>query len=179
MIKTILLVVAAVIVVGVAGVLIYAATKPDNFRVARTLEIKAPPEKILPRLVDLHRQGEWSPWEKKDPQMKRTYSGAQSGKGAVYEWAGNKDIGSGRMEVLDVTPTRVVYKLDFITPFEAHNMAEFVMVPKGDSTAVTWMIYGPAPYVARIMHTLFDMDKMIGTEFESGLGALKALSEKS
>jgi hypothetical protein len=178
MIKTIALAVVGLIVLAVAGVLIYAATKPDTFRVARTTSIKAPPEKIMPRLVDLRRQGEWSPWEHKDPQMKRTYSGAPSGKGAVYEWAGNKDIGSGRMEVLEVSPTRIVYKLDFLSPFEAHNMAELVLVPQGDSTAVTWMIYGPAPYVARIMHTFFNMDRMIGHEFETGLATLKTLSER-
>lgn len=178
MIKKIALVVVALIVVVVAGILIYAATKPDNFRVARATSIKAPPEKITPRLVDLRRHGEWSPWEHKDPQMKRAYSGAASGKGAVYEWDGNKNIGSGRMEIIDVTPTKIVYKMDFLTPFEAHNIAEIAMEPKGDSTAVTWSIYGPAPYFARVMHTVFNVDKMIGTEFETGLADLKTLSEK-
>jgi hypothetical protein len=177
MVKTIALVVVGLIVLVVAGILIYAATKPDNFRVARTTSIKAAPEKIMPRLVDLHRQGEWSPWEHKDPQMKRTYSGAPSGKGAVYEWAGNKDIGSGRMEILEVAPTRIVYKLDFLSPFEAHNTAELVLVPQGENTAVTWMIYGPAPYFARVMHSVFNVDKMIGNEFETGLANLKKLSE--
>lgn len=177
MFKKIALVVVALIVVAIAGILVYAATKPDSFRVARATSIKAPPEKIVPRLVDLRRHGEWSPWEHKDPQMKRTYSGAPSGKGAVYEWAGNKDIGSGRMEILEVAPTRIVYKLDFLTPFEAHNTAELVLVPQGENTAVTWVIYGPAPYLARIMHTFFNVDRMIGNEFETGLANLKKLSE--
>ena len=178
MIKTIALVVVGLIVVAVAGLLIYAATKPDNFRVARATSIKAPPEKIVPRLVDLRRHGEWSPWEHKDPQMKRVYSGAPSGKGAIYEWDGNKNIGSGRMEIIDVTPTKIVYKMDFLSPFEAHNFAEIAMEPKGDGTAVTWTIYGPAPYFTRVMHSVFNVDKMIGTEFETGLADLKTLSEK-
>ena len=170
---------AALIVVVVAGILIYAATKPDSFSVQRSANIKAPPDKIFALIADLRGWSAWSPYEKKDPDMKRTFSGAASGKGAIYDWTGNKDVGQGRMEIIDVTtPSKVTIKLDFLKPFEAHNTAEFTMVPAGDNTTVTWAMYGPSPYVAKIMGTLFDLDKMIGNDFEAGLAALKTVAEK-
>ncbi|MBN9487153.1 MAG: SRPBCC family protein [Alphaproteobacteria bacterium] len=170
---------AALVVVVVAGILIYAATKPDSFSVQRSANVKAPPDKIFALIADLRGWSAWSPYEKKDPDMKRTFSGAASGKGAIYEWTGNKDVGQGRMEIIDVTtPSKVTIKLDFLKPFEAHNTAEFTMVPAGDNTTVTWAMYGPSPYVAKIMGTLFDLDKMIGNDFEAGLAALKTVAEK-
>ena len=169
----------ALIVVVVAGILIYAATKPDSFSVQRSANIKAPPDKIFALITNLRGWGAWSPYEKKDPNMKRTFSGTASGKGAVYEWTGNKDVGQGRMEIIDATaPSKITIKLDFLKPFEAHNTAEFTMVPSGDNTTVTWAMYGPSPYVAKIMGTLFDLDKMIGNDFEAGLAALKSVAEK-
>ena len=177
MLKT-LAIIAAVVVVVAAAVLIYAATRPDSFRVQRTASIKAPPEEIFAQINDLRAHGAWSPWERKDPGMKRTYTGPQAGKGATYEWEGNKEIGQGRMEIAEaVAPSKVTMKLDFIRPFEAHNIAEFVLQSAGDSTSVTWAIYGPSPYISKVMTMFFDMDKMIGKEFESGLANLKALAE--
>ena len=174
-----LAILAAVIVVVVAGILIYAATKPDSFSVQRSANIKAPPDKIFALIADLRGWSAWSPYEKKDPDMKRTFSGTASGKGAVYEWTGNKDVGQGRMEIIDATaPSKITIKLDFLKPFEAHNTAEFTMVPTGDNTTVTWAMYGPSPYVAKIMGTLFDLDKMIGNDFEAGLASLKSVAEK-
>ena len=173
-------IVAAVIVVAVAGILIYAATKPDTFRVQRSVAIKAPPERIVALIQDLHGWAAWSPYEKKDPGMKRTFSGAQSGKGAIYEWDGDKNVGTGRMEILEAGPGKVVIKLDFMKPFEAHNTAEFMLLPQADSTTnVTWAMYGPSPYVAKIMQTFISMDKMVGTDFEAGLRSLKAVAEKN
>jgi hypothetical protein len=111
--------------------------------------------------------------------MKRTYSGADSGRGAVYAWDGNKNVGSGRMEILDVSvPSKVVIKLDFLKPFEAHNTAEFTMLPQGDATNLTWLMHGPAPLMSRVMQVFMNMDKMIGKDFEAGLANLKMLSEK-
>jgi hypothetical protein len=170
---------ALVIVVLIVAVLIYAATQPDTFRVQRSAGIKAPPEKIFPLINDLHSWDSWSPWEKKDPAMKRTHSGAPSGKGAIYEWDGNKEIGQGRMEITEASPpSKVVMAMHFIKPFEAHNTAEFVLEPQGESTIVTWAIYGPQPYFAKVMHLFFNMDKMIGKEFETGLVNLQAIAEK-
>lgn len=166
------------VVVLIAGFLIYAATKPDSFRVERTASIKAPPEKIYPLLNDFKQQVAWSPWEKKDPGMKRTYSGAERGKGSIYEWDGNSDIGKGRLEITETSPSKVAMKLDFLEPFEAHNMAEFILAPKGETTDVTWAIFGPMPYISKVMTIFCDMDTMIGKEFETGLADLKALAEK-
>ena len=171
--------IAAVIVVIVAGILIYAATRPDTFRVQRTASIKAPPDKIFPLINDLHAWSAWSPYEKKDPAMKRTFSGAPSGKGAVYEWDGDKNVGKGRMEIIDATqPTKVVIKLDFIKPFEGHNTAEFTMEPKGDNTVVTWAMYGPSAFMMKVMGIFMNMDNMIGNDFAVGLANLKAIAEK-
>lgn len=171
---------AVVLVVAVAAVLLYAATKPDSFSVQRALNIKAPPDKIFALINDLHGWGAWSPYEKKDPAMKRTFSGAASGKGAVYEWDGNKNVGKGRMEIIDASPhSKVVIKLDFISPFEGHNTAEFTMDPKGDDTNVTWAMYGPAPFISKVMQVFINLDTMIGKDFEDGLANLKKLAEQA
>ncbi len=175
----IIAILAAVVVVVVAGILIYAATKPDSFTVQRSAAIKAPPEKIFALIEDLRGWSAWSPYEKKDPAMKRSFSGASTGKGAVYEWDGNKNVGKGRMEIVEATaPSTIVIKLDFIKPFEGHNTAKFTLEPRGDITNVTWAMYGPSPYVAKVMSTFFDIDKMIGTDFAAGLASLKSLAEK-
>jgi uncharacterized protein YndB with AHSA1/START domain len=171
-------IIAIVIAVLIAGVLVVAATKPDSFRVQRTASIKAPPEKIFALVNDLNGWRSWSPYEKKDPAMKRTLSGAAAGKGAIYEWDGNKEVGKGRMEITDTTPpSKVLIKLDFLEPFEGHNTAEFSMQGKGDTTDVTWSLYGPSPFITKLMGVFFDMDKMIGRDFEVGLANLKALAE--
>ena len=171
-------IVAVVLVVAVAGLLIYAALKPGDFRVERSIAIKAPPEKVMALVGDLRGWTEWSPYEKKDPGMKRAYAGAPAGKGAAYEWDGNKHVGRGRMEILEAGPSKVVIKLDVLAPFEAHNTAEFTAVPQGDGTAVTWAMYGPSPYMAKVMQTVMNMDRMIGSDFEAGLQSLKTLAER-
>jgi hypothetical protein len=171
--------VIAVLVVAIAAVFAYASTRPDTFRVERTTAIKAPPEKIFPLINDLQSHRLWSPWEKKDPGMKRSYSGPASGKGAAYAWDGNDDIGAGRMEITESSPPwKVVLKLDFIRPFEASNTAEFVLRPNGDITFVTWAMYGPSPLITKVMDLLVGIDSMVGQEFEAGLASLKALAEK-
>jgi uncharacterized protein YndB with AHSA1/START domain len=175
MLKTI----AIVVVVLLAAVLIFASTKPDTFRVQRGATIKAPPEKIFAFLNDFRRWDAWSPWEKKDLAMKRTYSAQTSGKGAEYAWEGNKDVGQGRMEIAESSPpSKIAIKLDFLKPFETHNMVEFTLEPKGDSTNVTWAMQGPAPYISKLMQVFVNMDSMVGKDFETGLGNLKAVAEK-
>ena len=172
-------IIGLVVVLVVAAVLIFAATRPDAFRVERVASIKAPPEKIFALINDLHGWAAWSPYEKKDPAMKRTFSGAANGKGAVYEWDGNKNVGRGRMEITDASaPAKIVIKLDFFEPFEGHNTAEFSMEGKGDATKVTWAMYGPASFISKLMGVFFNMDKLIGTDFEVGLANLKSMAEK-
>jgi uncharacterized protein YndB with AHSA1/START domain len=164
--------------VAVAALLIFAATRPDSFRIERTASIKAPPEKVFAFINDLHRWTAWSPWEKIDPALKRSYGGAESGKGATYAWEGNGKVGSGRMEITDSVPaSKVAIKLDFIKPFEGHNIAEFTLQPGAQGTTVTWAMFGPSPYLSKVMGIVFNMDRMVGGQFEQGLANLKAVSE--
>ena len=109
----------------------------------------------------------------------RFASGAASGKGAVYEWDGNKNVGAGRMEIIEsVAPSKVSIKLDFLKPFEGHNIAEFTIVPSGDGNTVTWAMFGPSPLMMKVMGTFMNMDRMIGDDFAAGLANLKAIAEK-
>ena len=175
----IIAIVAVVLAIAIAIILTLAALKPNTFSVRRAITVKAAPEKIFPLINDFHQWGTWSPYENKDPAMKRSYSGAASGKGAVYAWDGNKNVGSGRMEILDTSlPSKIVIKLDFFTPFEGHNTAEFTMLPQGDATSVTWLMHGPAPFMSKVMQVFMNMDNMIGKDFEIGLANLKRLTEK-
>jgi hypothetical protein len=175
----IIAVIAVVLGLAIAIILILAATKPNTFSVQRATLVGAPAEKIFPLINDFHQWGSWSPYEHKDPAMKRTYGGAASGKGAVYAWDGNKNVGSGRMEILDASaPAKIVIKLDFFTPFEGHNTAEFTMLPQGGATNLTWLMHGPAPFMAKIMHVFMNIDRMVGKDFEIGLANLKRLTEK-
>src|SRR3977135_580199 len=170
---------AVILAIAIAIVLILALTKPDTFRVQRATSIKAPSDKIFPLINDFHQWVTWSPYEKKDPELKRTYSGAESGKGAVYAWDGNNNVGSGRMEILETSaPPKIRIKRDFFKPFEGHNTAEFTMLPQGDATSVTWLMQGPARFMTRVMQVFINLDNMIGKDFEVGLANLKKLTEK-
>ncbi len=167
------------VVVLIAAILVYAATRPDTFRVERSAGIKAPPEKVFALLNDFKRWDSWSPWEKKDPAMRRSWGDATSGKGASYSWEGNKDVGQGRMEITEsVPPSKVSIKLEFVKPFEARNSVDFTLQPKGDTTNVTWALYGPSPYISKLIGIFCSMDSMIGKDFEAGLASLKAVAEK-
>ena len=183
MVKTIAIVVVALLVVSVAGVLLLAFSKSDTFRVQRATSIKAPPDRIFPLIApliaDFHGWSAWSPYEKLDPAMKRMFGGADKGKGAVYEWDSDGKAGKGRMEITDApAPSKVTIKLDFFKPFESHNTAEFKLEPRGDTTELTWAMYGPNLFIGKVMSIFFDMDKMIGKDFETGLANLRALAEQ-
>jgi len=172
-------IVLAAVVLAIAAVLVVAAFKPDTFKVQRRAVIKAPPEKIYPLLSDFQRWGAWSPWEKKDPSMKRSFGGPKEGKGSTYAWDGDKNVGQGRMEIVEATaPSKVALKLDFMKPFEAHNKVQFDLIPKGELTEVVWDMQGPVPYVGKIMHVFINMDRMVGADFEAGLANLKSFAEK-
>ncbi len=167
------------VVILLVGVLVYAASQPDTFQVERSTDINTAPKRIFAQIDDLHKWISWSPWEKIDPNMKRTYSGANSGKGAVYEWDGNDQVGKGRMEIIESSPSsKITIKLDFIKPFEGHNIAEFALKPKAESTYVTWSMYGPNPYIGKVLRLFLNCDSMIGKSFEEGLANLKAVAEK-
>jgi uncharacterized protein YndB with AHSA1/START domain len=175
----IIAIIAVVLAIAIAIILILAVTRPNTFSVQRATTVKAPPERIFPLINDFHQWVNWSPYEHKDPAMKRSYSGPESGRGAVYGWEGNKNVGSGRMEILDTSaPAKIVIKLDFFTPFEGHNTAEFTMLPQGDATNVTWLMHGPASLMSKVMQVFINLDHMIGKDFEAGLANLKRLTEK-
>lgn len=178
MIKALTFIVVGLVVV-VAAILIFAATKPDTFHIERTASIKAAPDKIVPLIEDYRKWTSWSPWENKDPAMKRTYSGAASGKGAMYAWDGNKDIGQGEMVITEASSSHVVIAMHFIKPFDSRSTAEFTLQPKGDSTNVTWAMHGPSPYMSKVIGIFFNMDTMIGKEFDTGLANLKTIAERS
>lgn len=172
-------IIAVVLAVGIVVVLALAATKPDSFRVERSLAVKAPADVIYPLIANFHFWTGWSPYEGRDPAMKRTFGGTDQGKGATYAWDGNNNVGAGRMEILEAnTPSKIRIKLDFERPFEGHNTAEFTFAPQGDATLVTWAMYGPAPFMSKLMQVFMNFDNMIGKDFEAGLASLKKLTEK-
>jgi hypothetical protein len=163
---------AILLAFAIAIVLILAARKPDTFSVKRAATIRAAPEKIFALVSDFHQWGGWSPWEHRDPAMKRSFAGAERGKGAVYAWEGNRNVGAGRMEILEAEgPSRVLIKL------KGHNTAEFTMLPQGGATTISWVMQGPVPFVGKLMHVFMNMDSMIGKDFEAGLANLKKLAE--
>ncbi len=174
MLRLIVIIIAIIII----ALLVYAATRPDTFRIERSIHIKASSEKIVSLINNFHNMQAWSAWEKVDPAMQRAYSGADSGVGAKYAWQGNKEIGAGSMEITESTPTKIVMKLDFTAPFKAHNTVEFTLTPHGDGVTVTHAMFGPSPFISRLMGLVFSMDKMVGSKFEEGLATLKAIAEK-
>jgi hypothetical protein len=172
-------VIGCLVVAGIAVVLILAAMKPDQFRVSRSAAIKAPADKIFPLINDFKAWTAWSPYENKDPEMKRIYGPTTAGKGATYAWDGNSNVGGGNMLITDApAPSKVALDLNMTRPMTAHNKVEFTLTPTGDSTTVTWTMNGNAPYWAKIFHVFFNMDKMVGGDFEAGLAKLKTVAEK-
>ena len=173
MLKTLGLAVLAALIV----LLLYAATRPDQFRVERSLRIEAPPERVFALIEDLKGFNTWNPYVRKDPAMKQRYGDVTRGPGAFYAWE-SKEVGVGSMKITEVqAPTRVTIALDFEQPFTAHNTAEFTLSPDGGATQVTWAMHGPANFMSKLMGVFFDMDRMVGTDFEAGLVNLKTAAE--
>ena len=167
------------VVAVVAVVLAVAAMRPDDFRVQRSASIKASPEKIFPHINDLHAFNAWNPFNKKDPNIRGSYSGAASGAGAAYAFEGNGEVGRGRIEITDSRPaSEVRMSLHMLAPMEGRNVVEFLLKPDGSGTRVSWAIQGPMPYISKVLSLFCDMDAMIGKEFESGLAELKAIAER-
>jgi carbon monoxide dehydrogenase subunit G len=168
-----------VVIVAIVGVLGFAATRPNSFVVTRSAVVAARPEKLEAMVSDFHQWGAWSPWEKIDPDMTRTYDGPVSGVGSSYGWAGDNKAGSGRMQIEKVTPGReVVFALHFLKPIKADNTGRFTFEPQGAATKVTWSMDGKSPYISKLMGLVFNMDQMIGKDFEAGLANMKAVAEK-
>ena len=173
MLKTILL----AVVLLVALVLIYAATRPGSFRLERSTVIAAPPDKVFALISDLRQFNTWNPFAKIDPDQQITYEAVTAGPGAAYRWVSTKS-GAGRMEITEVqAPQRVAIKLDFSKPFEAHNQVEFTIAADGAGSRVTWAMFGPMAYLNKLISVFVSMDKMVGGDFERGLANLKAMAE--
>jgi hypothetical protein len=156
----------------------YGRSRPSTFRVERSAALQAPPEQVYPLINDFHQWSSWSPWERRDPGMRKTHSGADSGRGAIYQWSGNNQVGEGRMEIVEASaPSKVTIKLDFIKPFEGRQTAEFTLAANGTGSTVTWAAYGATNYLSQLMSVFVSMDALIGKDFEAGLANLRALTE--
>jgi hypothetical protein len=178
-----MLVALLVIAVAVAALLAHARTRPDNFRLERSIRIAAPILQVAEQIDDFREWQKWSPWEHIDPSLQRTFSGAEAGVGAVYEWTGTGKAGAGRMEITEMRTgsegALITIRLDFLKPFKASNTAEFLMTPTDAGTDLTWAMFGPSPYISKLMGVFMDMDKLIGKDFEAGLVALKRNAEQA
>jgi len=172
-----------VIVVAITALLAYASTRPDTFRIERSIHIAAPIVQVAAQIDDFHEWSKWSPWEHIDPTMQRKYSGAEAGVGAVYEWEGSGKVGAGRMEIIEMRSGSerglITIKLDFLKPFKASNTAEFLMKPTDGGTDLNWAMFGPSPFMSKLMGLFMDMDKMAGKDFEAGLQSLKENAEQA
>ena len=172
-----ILVAFAVIAVVLVAVV---AAQPSTFRIARSATISAPPERVFAEVNDLHKWEAWSPWLKADPAAKTAYEGAAAGTGAAFRWSGNKDVGEGRMTITESRPSQLVrLKLDFMRPFASTSLAEFTFAPDGDRTLVTWSMTGDKNFMAKAIHLVLDMDKMVGAKFDEGLAQMKAVTENT
>ncbi len=189
MLLKIVAIIGLLLLTAVTVIVVLASRRPDEFRVSRNLQMQAPPEKIYPLIADLKAWPQWSPYEKKDPGMARKIGGADQGVGATYEWDGDKNVGAGRMEIIDVVEpseggaAKIAIKLDMLKPFEAHNLVEFSIVPirlanGAEGSSVTWAMRCPAIFPSKVMSLFLDMDKMVGDDFAAGLASLKTIAEK-
>lgn len=179
MLKKVALALVGIFVAAIGVVLCLALTKPDEFRVERSAVINAAPDKIYAVVSDFHRSPEWSPFEKLDPNVKRSFSGPESGKGARYSWVGNADAGEGYMEVMELEPpTKLLLKLHFDKPMEGDSTVAYVLEPQDSATKMTWSMYGPNTFMGKVMQVFMNCDTMMGTFMEQGLANLKSICEK-
>jgi Polyketide cyclase / dehydrase and lipid transport len=167
------------IAIVIIALLVMASRRPDEFSVVRSIDLHASPNRIFAQINDFKSWAAWSPWEKLDPDMNRSFSGATSGEGAKYAWVGNKKVGEGSMEITRSVPSsNMQLDLHFLKPFKADNVTEFTLMPKGDVTNLKWEMRGRTPFMFKVMHMFFNMDKMVGKDFDAGLANLKAIVEK-
>ena len=174
-----MLIALSLVAVVIAAILIFASTRAATFRFERATVIAAPPSAIEPLITDFRAWPQWSPWEELDPALVRTYSGAPAGVGAVYEWLSKGKAGQGRMEILSATEQQVDIQLDFLKPFKAHNHAEFKLTPQAAGTELRWAMFGPRPFMSKLMGLFIDFDKMVGKDFEAGLADIKRVAEST
>jgi uncharacterized protein YndB with AHSA1/START domain len=178
-VSLVLLATAAIVVVVIAGILAFAASKPNEIQITRHTIIEAPPERIFALIDDFHNWKQWAPQDRADPTFARTFSGAANGAGSVCEFRGSQQSGEGRMEIVSSTaPSSITVVVDFRKPFVAHNTNQFTLVSQGRATRVTWTMRGTNPFVAKVMSVFVNIDAAVGQHFETGLANLKAAAEK-
>jgi uncharacterized protein YndB with AHSA1/START domain len=166
------------LVVLVVVFLIIVAMQPADFRVTRSVTVNAPPAIVFAQVNDFHKWDAWSPWAKLDPNAKTSFEGPAAGEGAVFRWAGNKEVGEGSMTITESHPTDLIrIKLEFLKPFKAINTSEFTFTPQGDQTRVTWSMFGKNNFIAKAISLFIDCDKMVGGMFEKGLAQMKTVTE--
>lgn len=164
--------------IGLSALCLFAATRPDDFRITRSITIAAPADVVFTQINDLHAWQSWSPWAKKDPNAQVSYAGPQAGKGSSFQWSGNSDVGEGAMTIIESRPSQLVkFRLDFIKPFTATNNSEFVLTQTPQGTNVSWSMYGKNNFIGKIIGIFMDCEKMVGPDFEQGLSNLKLVSE--
>jgi uncharacterized protein YndB with AHSA1/START domain len=157
---------------------IVVALQPSSLRVSRTALIAAPPAEVFAHVNNLRKWQAWSPYDKRDPHMNRTYEGPEEGSGASYVWNGNSEVGEGRSTIVESRPDELIeFKLEFVRPFAGTNTARFTFQPQGEQTAVTWALDCNCNFCAKAMGLFISMDKMIGNDFEGGLANLKKVVE--
>ncbi len=174
MLTKVLIAVAVIVVV----LLVIVAAQPKEFRVARSATMAAPPSTVFAQVNDFHKWDGWNPWGKIDPAIKQNYEGPQAGVGAIYTWTGNHEVGEGRMTIVESRPTELIrIKMEFFKPFAGNSTAEFAFKPENNQTAVTWSMFGENNFMAKAMHLVMNMDKMIGDQFDRGLASMKSIVE--
>jgi hypothetical protein len=176
MLNIILIALAAIVV----ALVVVVSLQPSQFRVVRNTTISGPAPAVFAQVNDFHKWEAWNPWGKIDPAMKQAYEGAPAGTGAVYSWIGNREVGEGRMRIIESRPSDLIrINLEFFKPFAGNSIAEFTFKPEGNQTAVTWSMTGTNNFTAKAIHLFMNMDKMIGGQFEKGLAAMKSIVEKT
>ena len=172
-------IVLLIIIAIIAFFLIYGVLQSADFSVSRSADFNATPDEVFENIIDFHKWSAWSPWEKMDPNLQRSFLGAAAGVGSQYAWVGNKKVGEGNMEITHSEASqRMQLDLHFLKPFKADNVTEFTLTPNGSKTNLKWEMRGQRPFLFRVMGLFFSMDKIVGGDFEKGLANLKTVVEK-
>ena len=169
--------IAVAVLVLIVAVIAFIATRPAYSRIQRSAQINAPADVVFSIINDLRRWAEWSPYDKRDPNMKKTFEGPSAGPGAIYIWNGNSQVGEGRLTIVESKPGELVsMRLEFSRPFKCDNQVNFRIVPSDGGTRVSWIMDGKNNFMGKFMSLIMDMDKMVGTDFEHGLANLNTVA---
>lgn len=165
---------------ALAAILTLAARQPGGFHYTRSQRIFAPPQTVFAQVNDFHKWKAWSPWAKIDPHAKNVFEGPASGEGAIFRWSGNRHIGEGNMTIIESHPPgHIKIRLQFLRPFRATHTAEFNFSTDGNTTYVTWSMYGQNTLIGKVMNLMINCEQILNRQFEQGLAQLKAVAEKT